>query len=383
MISLGKIVAVSVKEVRQIWRDPMSLLMLLGLPAFMLVLYGYALNFDVRHVKLAVSDRDLSVSSRDLVASFVNSTLFDIVATPEPGADLERLLERREAKAILVIPEGFSSDLAAGRTVTVQLLLDGADSTTAATILGYAGSLVAETNQRRLRLALVSAGAGVGVGMRMRETIVYEPRVWYNPELNSTQFLVPGLAGTLLMLTAVLSTSLSVVRERERGSMEQLRVAPLRTVELILGKTAPYLVLSFVATVVILGAARVLFGIVIRGPYLALFLATLIYLLGAVGLGLLISTVADSQALAFQISLIASLLPSVLLSGFIFQIRSMPVVLQALTHLIPARYYLVILRGIILKGTGLGPYWDQMGYLALFAFLTLGFASLRLVKAEG
>jgi drug efflux transport system permease protein len=374
--SLRKILAVGLKEVRQIGRDPMSLLMLVGLPAFMLVLYGYALNFDVRHVALAVQDRDLSSESRDLVATFVNSTFFDIAVTPDAGADLERLTERRVAKAVLVIPEGFASDLVEGRTATVQLLLDGADSTTAATVLGYAGSLVAESNQRRLRLALVSAGVEVGTGL------VYEPRVWYNPELNSTQFLVPGLAGTLLMLTAVLSTSLSIVRERERGSMEQLQVAPLRTFELVLGKTFPYLVLSFLATVVILGAARILFGIVIRGPYLALFFATLVYLLGALGLGLLVSTVADSQALAFQLSLLVSLLPSMLLSGFIFQIRSMPVVLQALTHLIPARYYLVILRGIILKGTGLGPYWDQMGYLALFALVTLGLASLRLVREE-
>jgi ABC-2 type transport system permease protein len=224
-------------------------------------------------------------------------------------------------------------------------------------------------------LALLSSGANPG-------GIDYQPRVWYNPELNSTQFLVPGLAGTLLMLTAVLSTSLSVVRERERGSMEQLRVAPLHTVELVLGKTLPYLVLSFIATVVILGAARILFDVVVRGPYLALFLATLLYLLCALGLGLLISTLADSQALAFQASLLISLLPSVLLSGFIFQIRSMPIVLRAITHLIPARYYLVILRGIILKGTGLGPYWDQMGYLALFALVVLGLAARRLVVQQ-
>jgi ABC-2 type transport system permease protein len=184
------------------------------------------------------------------------------------------------------------------------------------------------------------------------------------------------------MLTAVLSTSLSIVRERERGSMEQLRVAPLRTVELILGKTVPYLLLSFVATIVILGAARVLFGIVVRGPYLALFVVTLVYLLGALGLGLLISTIADSQALAFQMALLVSLLPSVLLSGFIFQIRSMPVVLQAITHVVPARYFLIVLRGIILKGTGLEPYWDQLGFLALFAALVLGLASVRMAKEE-
>jgi len=376
VISFQKIRAVGFKEVRQIRRDPMSLLMLVALPAFMLVLYGYALNFDVRHVALAVQDRDLSVASRDLIASFVNSTYFDVVATPAPGDDLEELTERRVARAVLVIPEGFGSRLAEGETATVQLLLDGADSTTASTVLGYAGSLVAESNLRRLRVALLSTGVD------SRGGIDYQPRVWYNPELDSTQFLVPGLAATLLMLTAVLSTSLSVVRERERGSMEQLRVAPLHTLELILGKTLPYLVLSFFATVVILGAARVLFDVIVRGPYLDLLIATLLYLLCALGLGLLISTLADSQALAFQLSLLISLLPSMLLSGFIFQIRSMPWVLQAITHLIPARYYLVILRGIILKGTGLGPYWDQMGYLALFAVAVLGVAAHRLVVQQ-
>jgi ABC-2 type transport system permease protein len=376
VLSFRKIRAVAVKEVRQIRRDAMSLLMLVGLPAFMLVLYGYALNFDVRHVALAVQDRDLSPASRDLIASFVNSTYFDVTATPAPGESLEELTERRIARAVLVIPEGFSSDLASGRTAEVQLLLDGADSTTAATVLGYAGSLVADANARSVRVALARSGTGE------LPSLDVQPRVWYNPELDSTQFLVPGLAGTLLMLTAVLSTSLSVVRERERGSMEQLRVAPLRTSELVLGKTFPYLLLSLLATVIILAAAHVLFDVVIRGPHLALLAATLVYLLGALGLGLLISTLADSQALAFQASLLISLLPSMFLSGFIFQIRSMPELLQLVTYLVPARYYLVILRGIILKGTGLSPYWDQMGFLALFALVVLTLSARRLVATE-
>jgi ABC-2 type transport system permease protein len=162
--------------------------------------------------------------------------------------------------------------------------------------------------------------------------------------------------------------------------MEQIRVAPIRTVELILGKTLPYLAISLAATVIILGAARLLFGVEVKGPYLDLLLATLLYLAGALGLGLLISTVADSQAMAFQVGMLVSLLPAVLLSGFIFQIRSMPTVLQWITHLVPTRYYLVILRGIIIKGSGLAPYWDQMGYLALFVVFTLGLASVRLAR---
>lgn len=368
--------AVARKELRQVMRDPLSLLMLVGLPAFMLVLYGFALNFDVRHVSLAVQDHDRSRPSRDLAAAFVNSTYFDLVATPAPGDDLERLLERRVVKAVLVVPVGFGADVAAGRRADVQLLVDGADANTATTVLGYASALVAEQNVRLLAAAFAESGRALPTG------IAYDPRVWYNPELRSTGFLVPGLIGFLLMLTAVLSTALSVVRESERGTMEQLRVAPLGTLELIVGKTLPYLAISLVATSVILLAARVLFGVVVRGPYLDLFVATLVYLLGALGLGLLISTIADSQAMAFQVGLLVSLLPAILLSGFIFQIRSMPEPLQLVTRLVPARYYLVILRGIIIKGSGLAPYLEQLASLALFAAVTLTAASVRLARQE-
>jgi drug efflux transport system permease protein len=371
-----RIRAVAMKELRQIRRDPLSLLLLLGLPGFLLILYGFALNFDVRHVALAVQDRDKTRASRDLVSAFVNSTYFDQVASPEPGTDLERLAEERVAKAILVVPEGYGGDLAAGRTGTVQILLDGADAGTASTILGYAGALVNEANAAALRRTLLSLGQDGSPG------IAYSPRVWYNPELSSVRFLVPGLIGALLMLTAVLSTALSVVRERERGTMEQIRIAPVRTWELILGKTLPYLVISFLATAIILAAARLLFQVEVRGSYLALTASTLVYLIGALAFGLLISTISDSQNMAFQVGLLTSLLPAMLLSGFIFQIRNMPAVLQAITYLVPARYFLVVLRGIILKGTGLGPYWDQMGYLTAFAVISLGLASVRLAREE-
>ena len=374
---MKKLRAVAVKELRQIRRDPLSLLMLLGLPAFLLVLYGFALNFDVRHVDLAVQDFDHTAHSRELLAAFVRSTYFDVVATPGAGADLEDLTARGVARGVLVIPEGYGTDLAAGRTAEVQLLLDGADANTATTVLGYAGAIVAEANQEALRRTVVRAGAAGEL-----EGVSYEPRVWYNPELSSTRFLVPGLMGVLLMLSAVLATALSIVREKERGTMEQLRVAPLRTVELILGKTAPYLAISFVAAAIILVAARVLFGVEVRGPYLALAAATLLYLIGALGLGILISTVAETQAVAFQGGLLVSLLPATLLSGFIFQIRAMPEPLQVVTYLVPARYYLVVLRGVILKGSSLAPYGPELLGLTLFAVATLGLASLRLRREE-
>ena len=368
--------AVAVKELRQIRRDPFSLLMLVAFPAFMLVIYGFALNFDVRHVRLAVQDRDRSPASRQLVASFTHSTYFDLVATPGAGTDLDALVERRVARAVLVIPERFGRDVAAGRLAVVQLLLDGADATTAATVLGYARALVSEAN------AELVAGALARTGRRPAPPLDLAPRVLYNPELESTQFLLPGLIGLLMMITAVLSTALSVVREKERGTMEQLRVAPLRTFELILGKTFPYLGVSLLGTLIVLGTARLLFGVEIRGPHLDLLVVVLLYLFGALGFGLLISTIANNQTFAFQVGLITSLLPALLLSGFVFQIRIMPPWLQAITYLVPNRYFLVVLRGIILKGEGLATYWPQVGALLLYGLVVTALASVRLARRE-
>lgn len=374
-MNLRKLWAVAVKELRQVARDPLSLAMLLGLPAMMLLLYGYALNWDVRHVSLAVQDLDKSAASRDLVASFTNSTYFDQVATLPAGAYLARITEERKAKAILVISEGFARELAAGRRSPVQLLVDGSDSNTATLVLSYASALVAQANIDRLR-------AAGGEAALESTTVDYEPRVWYNPELKSTQFLVPGLIGFILMLTGVLSTSLSVVREKERGTMEQLRVSSLRPAELIAGKTLPYLGISLLATVLILVAARFLFGISVRGPYLHLFAVTLLYLIGALAWGLMVSSLVDTQALAFQVGIVTSMLPAIILSGFIFPIRSMPIPIQVLTYAVPARYFLVALRGVILKGAGLGPYWHDVLFLAIFATLVLGIAYARLTRRE-
>ncbi len=273
---------------------------------------------------------------------------------------------------MLAIPEGFARTLAEGRTATIQMLLDGADANTATTVLGYATALAADVNLRRY-----SEHAGIEV-----IPVDYEPRVFYNPELKTTQFLVPGLIGFILMLTAVLSTALSVVREKERGTMEQLRVTSLTPGELLMGKTLPYLAISLIATVIILIAARVLFGVVVRGPYLDLFVATLIYLVGVLAWGLMVSSVAETQALAFQIGLVTSMLPAIFLSGFIFPIRSMPAPIQVLTYAVPARYFLVIVRGIILKGAGLAPYWRDVAFLVLYASVVLTMAYTRLRRRE-
>ena len=366
--------AVARKELRQIARDPLSLIMLVGLPAFMLVLYGFALNFDVRHVALAVQDLDGSRASRDLLSAFVNSTYFDVTAVAEAGDDLERITRSRAAKVVLVIPRGFGDDLASGRRAAVQLLLDGTDATTAQTILGYAGAITSESNLRLLHGALARAGQPAPARTD------YEPRVFYNPELRSTQFLVPGLIGFLLMLTAVLSTAMSVVREKERGTFEQLRLTPLSTFELLVGKTVPYLVVSLLAMTLVLFAARLLFGLVVQGSLVQLYAVSLLFLAGALGFGLLISSLVARQQDAFQIAGLASMLPTVLLSGFIFPIRSMPLPLQLLSHVVPARYFVKILRGVILKGAPATAYpWDLLA-LVVFAGAMLTLSSLRLAR---
>lgn len=372
---MRKIWAMALKETRQIGRDPLFLSMLLGLPAFMLAVFGFAVSFDVRDLPLSVEDRDMGPASRELQAAFFNSGRFARAAgPPSPGA-FHALFEDGGARAALVIPETFGEDLAAGRDAPVQLLFDGTDATTASTAIGYAGALVQTWNTERLERARRAAGGAAPGGL-----IGLEPRVWYNPQLESSHFLVPGLMGFILMITAVLSTALSVVREKERGTMEQLAVAPLRTVQVLAGKTLPYLVISLLATAIIVAAARLLFGVAVRGSYLDLFLATVLYLLGGFSLGLLISTLARTQAVAFQMGILISMLPTLLLSGFVFPIRNMPLFLQGLSYLVPARYYLEVLRGIMLRGTTLAPYRDQVGAMVLFALVLLALASVRFAR---
>jgi ABC-2 type transport system permease protein len=373
---MRKIWAIAVKELRQAARDPLSLVLLLLLPAALMLLYGFALNFDVRHVAIGLQDRDRTAASRELVAALVNSTYFDVARDLPSGTDLIAVLERREVEAILVIPEGFGVDLAAGRRAPLQLLLDGTDAQSSTTILGYTQGIVADRNVRLLHDTLGPDRAAALPG------VSYEPRVWYNPDLRSTDFLVPGLIGFILMLTAVVATALSLVRERERGTMEQLRVSVLRPVQLVVGKLLPYLGISLAATAIILAAAQWVFEVTIQGAIRDLFVATFVYLVGALGWGLLVSTIARNQAMAFQIGVLSSMLPAIFLSGFIFPLHMLPLPLRILSYAVPARYYLVVLRGVVLKGATLAPYLDQMACLSVFTVLVMGIAWTRLLRQE-
>jgi len=367
-----KALAVYRKELRQISRDRRTLLILVFVPAFFLLLYGYALNFDIRHVRLAVQDRDGTPESRAVVSAFVNSGYFDLAAAVYAPGEVERLLDVNDARAVVVIAEGFGRDIRNGRTAPVQVIISGDNANTATTVLGYAGSI--------LRTASAQLSPG---GVEVVPVISVEPRIWYNPELRSTLFLVPGLIAYISMITAVASTALSIVREKEVGTIEQIRMAPIDTFSFVVGKTIPYFMIALASAALIIGASMLLFGLPMRGNWGALLIAMSLFLVGALATGLLISTVADSQQLAFQMALLISFLPTIMLSGFIFPIGSMPPALQLITHLVPARYFLVALRGIVLKGTPLLHLLPQLGALALYAAAMLGLASMRLARDRG
>jgi ABC-2 type transport system permease protein len=342
------VLAVYRKELRQIARDRRTLMILAFIPAFFLLLYGYALNFDIRDIKLAVEDRDGTAESRALVSAFVNSGYFDLAGAVYSPAEAERLLDLNAARAVLVVPEGFSRDVTSGRAATVQVLINGDNANTATTVMGYAISIVRESSaQLPGRVHIVSP-------------VSVEPRIWYNPELRSTLFLVPGLIAYIAMITAVASTALSIVREKESGTLEQVKMAPIGTFSFIVGKTVPYFLISLASAGLIILASMVLFG--------------------ALATGLLISTVADTQQVAFQIALLISLLPTLILSGFIFPISSMPRALQLVTNVVPARYFLVALRGIVLKGASIAHLIGPLVALAIYAAVMLSLASLRLAR---
>jgi ABC-2 type transport system permease protein len=363
---MRKMIAVARKEFRQIWRDARTLVTLLFVPAFFLLLYGYALNFDIRHVRLGVDDRDHTAESRSLVSAFVNSGYFDLVATVDEAATT-RLMNNGDVRAVLVVPYGLGRAIQTMKPVAVQVLLDGDNANTATTVMGYALTIIRSESVR-----YQPAGAPIV------PLVSVEPRVWYNPSLRSTLFLVPGLIAYIAMITAVVSTALSIVREKERGTIEQVRMAPLDAASFVVGKTIPYFVVSLASALGIIVVAMALFGMPMRGSWLLLLLALSLFLVGALGLGLLVSSVAETQQVAFQLALLASFLPTLMLSGFIFPISSMPRFLQLVTYAVPARYFLIALRGIVLKGAGLDAFWIELAALTVFAVVVLTLASVRL-----
>ncbi len=364
------------KELLHIRRDPLSLVLLLLLPVFILVLYGYALNFDVKHLSLAVVDLDGSEASRELVSRITAGEYFDLNYRLNSTSGLDELFNHEKIKVALVIPVNFSRDLLAGRSPSLQILVDGTNPTPAQTGLGYLSNILM---QHAVSLNLELLGR---YGMSpVKLPLEVRSRVWYNPELRSSRFLIPGLMAFVLMVIIVLATSLTIVREIEKKTMDQLLLSPLTPVELVAGKIIPYLFLSLAGAILVLLAGRLLFGVAVRGNYLLLLLVVVIFLFCGLSQGLLVSTVAGSQPVAFLLSGISTLLPTFILSGFVFPIRNMPAVIQAISYIIPARYFLVCLRSIILKGVGLQGFYRELIFMSVYGLFITLLGLLKLKKS--
>jgi ABC-2 type transport system permease protein len=342
------------KEFIHVLRDSRTLRLVIFMPLFQLLLYGYGINTDVKHLSMWVLDEDNTPLSRRLTEALVQSAFFDVTARPATPEGLKRGLDRGDAKAGLHIPPGFMRDALAGRPVSIRLAVDGSDSSPANTAVS-SGQLVVGAFLQKEGLAAVPVTA-----------VDFRPRLWYNPDLKSAYFMVPGVVGLLLQLLIPMITASAVVREKERGNIEQLLVSPVTPMELMVGKMVPYVVIGLVIASTVLTVAHFLFEVPIRGGLLTLYALTLLYITVCLGIGLWASTISENQQQASQVVMFFAA-PSILLSGFIFPRETMPAPIHALGQLIPLTYFLRIIRGITLKGLGFADLWPQIWPLALMA----------------
>ena len=354
----GRIGAVMGKEFRHILRDPRSLAIVLFMPVIMTFLYGYAINLDIKDIPLGIVDQDTSPESRQIEEAFLASGQFRLTARYPDGSAAEAGMRRRETVLTLVVPRDYGEKETSADPLPVQIMVDGSNGNTASVALGYAQGILS----RRIRgILLDRLGRDLPVEL--------EPRYWYNPELKSSHFIVPGLIAVIMMMAAAMLTSVTVVREKETGTLEQLLVSPVRSGELMVGKVLPYGVLGLADGAFILFFGALVFGVPVRGSLWVLLGFTTLYVLAALTIGLLISTLVRQQQLAMLVAMLVTVLPSFMLSNFIFPLRSMPVFLQVVSHAVPARYYIPIVRGVLLKGLDAGMLWSQGIYLLGFAVL--------------
>ncbi len=363
------------KEFIQIFRDPRMKSIVFLVPAIQTIVFGYAATTDVRHILTAVFDRDNSPRSRALVARFVRSGYFDVAESVQEEGRARHLLDHGAVQAVLRLDHGFGADLDAGRTAQLQVIVDGTDSNTAAIVLSYSTKIALEES----RSILTTRTARLLGATRPAGPVALQTRAWFNENLESRNFYVPGIIANIILIITLLLTSMAVVREKEIGTMEQVMVTPITPVEFILGKTLPFALIGFadVAFVTTVGVAW--FGVPVRGSPLLLFFATALYLLSTLGVGLLISTISQTQQQAMMTTFFY-IFPAILLSGFMFPIANMPEPVQWLTYLDPLRYFIVILRGIFLKGIGVSVLWPQMAALAALGVGTLALAVSRFHK---
>ena len=352
--------AIFIKELHHITRDARSLALALAMPVMMLLLYGYALSLDVDHIQTLIYDQDGTEASRDLMRQFQGSRYFDVAGFVNNYADIQRGIDTNKILVGVVIPRDFSRDLRSGHTANVQIIVDGSDSNTAAIAMGYAESIVRN----------YSAEAGVDLqnfrGRRLPPPIDARMRVWYNSSLESKNYVVPGLIAVILMIIAGQLTSLTIAREWEMGTMEQILSTPLRPAEMVLGKMLAYFVVGFTDSAIALIVGVTIFGVPFRGSILTLAVSTCVFLCGTLFWGIFISAGCRTQVQAYQLGMLSSFLPGFLLSGFVFALDTMPKAIQVISVIVPARYFVTIVKAVFLKGVGLDHLWNQLAYLVLF-----------------
>lgn len=373
-MKLQRIKAVAKKEFLHVLRDPRSLALGFAIPMLLLFMFGYALTLDVDRVPFIAWDQSATAESREFMSRFTGSRYFSLTGAADNYREIERAIDERRALMALVIPPDFGRRIGAGRPARVQLIVDGSDSNTATIALGYAEFIVSAYSQMIALEEFRRSGGGTP-----NPPLAVEPRVWFNADMLSRNAIVPGLIAVIMMIIAALLTSLTVAREWETGTMEQLVSTPLTGPELIIGKLVPYFCIGMIDLVLSLLVGRYVFGVPFRGDRPLLLLLSVIFLVVALSLGMLISIAGKSQFVASQIAMVATMLPAFLLSGFVFPIENMPVVIRWFTHLIPARYFVTILRGIFLKGVGLEVLWGEAILLAAFGgvFFTLAVRKFR------
>ena len=373
--SFDRIWQIITKEFLQILRDPRARFSLIAPPIIQMLIFGYAASFEVRHVTTAILDLDHSQESRELVSRFWASDYFDISQNLDNRNEITGLIDRREVTLAIHIMPGFAEDLRKGNTARVQVILDGTDSNTALVALGYLGSITQRFSKEYINDRLMR----VMPALARIPSVELVQRPWFNPDLNSAWFFVPGTIGALTLTLVMTMTAFAIVREREIGTLEQIMVTPISPAELIAGKTIPYLLIALTQLTLVALLAAFWFGVPFRGNILVLILGSVLFIVSILGVGLLISTVSATQQQAMVTSFFF-IMPAITLSGFSFPISSMPRALQWITYLDPLRYYEVVIRDTFLKGNGLGVLWPQMAAMTVLGAGLIAFAVFRFHK---
>ena len=354
------ILAIMRKEFMHLIRDPRSLTISLFLPIFLLFLYGYSVTTDIKNLPVAIRDGSRTEQSRQLISKVINSGYFTLVAMPNSETEFRRLVDSGRAKIIINIPADMATKMNSDSKAVIQVIVDGSDPTTAAAAMGYMSGIVQDY------FSGVMVKAALHRPVKLTQAINLKTRVWYNENLRSLNFYIPGLIATILMMMAASLTSLTIVSEKENGTMEALVASPIRRNELMIGKLMPYVLIAFWDVIMVSAVGRFWFNVPIKGDYYLMLLASFLFLMAALSLGLMFSVIAKTSQEAMQLALLTTMLPSIMLSGFIFPIENMPKIVQGISFLVPARYYLRILRGIFLQGVGIRYLWWDMLLLTIF-----------------